>query len=485
VILLGLLAIPLAAALLTTLPRSERVVLPATTFACFAVLGVALASSAQVLTRGQVVAVPYWIEMDGFTALMELAVAFVAATAALYSWGHIAVTEGHPRRIRAYTASLNLFVVSLLAVPLIVEPGASWMAVGATTLFSVLLVSFENTREALEAAWKYMTITLVGATIAVLGILILFWAMRSAGELNFTFSGLVAVAPRLSPTLLAASFVFILVGFGAKVGLVPMHTWLPDAHSQAPSPVCAMLSGVETSVALYVILRLVPVFRVVLSLHVDVWLLVAGLVSLGAAAFLILQTHDYKRLFAFSTVEHMGIVLIAVGIGSGGAAYGAAWQLVAHAITKSFCFYGAGLALARSGTRLIAESGGLVEQSKLAATALFIGSLAIAGAPPFAVFLSELAIARAGFAASRVGLTLLMLLFIAVAFFGILGRTMRVIFGSQPATSKSSHREPPHSLTWPVRAAVFIAGIPVIVLGVWIPPPLATLFSLAGQVLVK
>jgi hydrogenase-4 component F len=483
VILVAILLIPLGAAIICAIPRFERLALALTSVACWVVFGLTVDAMNQVLRSGVLVAVPHWIEMDGFAVLMELIVAFVAATAALYSWGFVAATEREPRRIRAFSVSLNLFVASLLAVPLMVEPGAAWIAVGATTLFSVLLVSFENTREALEAAWKYMTITLVGATIALIGILMLFWGMSSVHGSDFTFAGLSTIASRMPIALVAVSFVFILVGFGAKVGLVPMHTWLPDAHSQAPSPICAMLSGVETSVALYVILRLLPVFRTHTSLHVETWLVTTGLLSLGVAAFLLLQTHDYKRLFAFSTIENMGIILIAVGIGTAASTSGAAWQIVTHAVTKSFCFYAAGATLAISGTRLIAESGALLDRSRFAASMLYIGAFAIAGAPPFSLFLSELAIARSGIAAAHDGVILLTLFFIAVAFFGVLGRIMRVILGSPRPRQKGNERT--HALMWPSQAALVIACVPVVVLGVWVPSPLATLFALASQVLTR
>jgi len=486
VVTLGaILILPLIAASLTAFPRSERFALPATFVAALAVLGLTLAASAEILRTGSgIVAIPRWMELDGFGALMELLIAFVATTATLYSWGHILATEHAPTRVRLYAANLNLFVLSMLAIPLVVEPGLAWIAVELTTLFSVLLVSFENTREALEAAWKYMTITLVGATTAVLGFLILFWAMRSAGGFEFTFAQLVSAAPRLSPTLVAFAFFLILVGFGAKVGLVPLHTWLPDAHSQAPSPVCALLSGVETSAVLYVILRLVPVFRAVPTLHADTWLLSVGLIAAGVAAFLILQTHDYKRLFAFSTVEHMGIICLAVGLGTTAAAYGAAWQIVAHALTKSFCFFAAGAALAATGTRNITDVRDLVGTNRSAAVALFFGAIAIAGAPPFSVFLSELAIARAAFGSSHVVVALLFLLFVGVAFFGLGGHTMRMVFG---APLEFGERPPvrAHVLPLPARVAIVAAAVPVVVLGVWIPAPLGALLQASSAVLVR
>ena len=225
------------------------------------------------------------------------------------------------------------------------EPTLVWIVVELTTLCSALFVSFDNTHAALEAAWKYVLLSLMGAGMALFGFLVLFAAMQAAGGGTYTWAGLVAAAPQMPPALLQTAFVLILIGLGTKVGLVPMHTWLPDAHSQAPSPVCALLSGVETTAILYVILRLFPVMQAAPHSHAETWAIILGLISVGAAAFLLLQVRDYKRMFAFSTVEHMGIILTAVGLGTSAAGYGAMQQIVAHSVTKSFCFFAAGAAL--------------------------------------------------------------------------------------------------------------------------------------------
>jgi len=473
--------VPLLAALVPALKRSEKVVLPLSVLSAAVVFSLVVIATIDVLTLGGVVAIPHWIELDGFGALLELLISFVGMTAALYSWGDLGFGRGTPGQVRGYAANFNLFVMSMLAIPLTVEPGLAWIAVGLTTLFSVLLVSYENTHDALEAAWKYATLTLVGSAVAVLGFLVLFWAMRTAGGDDFTWRGLAAIASHLPPALVTVAFAFILIGLGTKTGLVPLHTWLPDAHSQAPSPVCALLSGVETSTALYVILRLVPVFRSANTLHVNAWLLIVGFISLGTAAFLLLQAQDYKRLFAFSTVEHMGIVLVAVGMGTALASYGAAWQLATHALAKSLCFYASGAALAAFGTRMIANTGDLVGRSRIAAVALFIGVLAIAGAPPFAVFLSEFAIARAAFTASQSFVGLMLIFFIGIAFFGLFGRAIRVIFGPPPAAVHSADQA--HSVNVPMVTAIVIAMVPVVLFGVWIPEPLARLFELSSRAL--
>ena len=166
-------------------------------------------------------------------------------TAAIYSVGYMAHSNLDGRKLRLYHANYNLFIFSMLAIPVLAEPTLVWIVVELTTLCSALLVSFENTREALEAAWKYVVLSLMGAGIALFGFLVLFAAMHAGGGGTYTWTGLVAAAPKMPPILLQSAFLLILIGLGTKVGLVPMHTWLPDAHSQAPSPVCALLSGIK------------------------------------------------------------------------------------------------------------------------------------------------------------------------------------------------------------------------------------------------
>jgi hydrogenase-4 component F len=265
-----------------------------------------------------------------------------------------------------------------------------------------------------------------------------------------------------------------------------MHTWLPDAHSQAPSPVCALLSGVETTAVLYVILRLFPIMRAVPHSHAEMWALVLGLVSVGTAAFLLLQVRDYKRLFAFSTVEHMGIILTAIGLGTSVAGYGAMQQIVNHAVTKSFCFFAAGAALLVVETREIAAVRGLLRTSLAAGTALIFGGLAIAGAPPLAVFLSEFTILKAGLNQGHYVAAILLAAFIAIAFFGVMLHLNRMVFApldnAEAAIRNSTGEHKKRSrLPFSCGLALFLAAVPVLVLGFYVPKPLHDLLSLAAS----
>lgn len=477
--LIAVLVLPLIAAVLCWIPPiGKRAAAPITMVTFLVLLGLAARIAFLVSARGILAALPGWIEVDSFGTLILLLVTVVAVLACFYSLGYMPKTTHDKSLLYHYYGNLNLFIFSMVAVPVVVGPSMAWLAVEFTTLLSVLLVGFESSREALEAAWKYAILTLIGASIALLGFLILFWAMRQAGGDTYTWAGLASVAPHMSPVLINTAFLTILVGFGAKVGLVPLHTWLPDAHSQAPTPVCALLSGVETTAVLYVILRLMPIAHLVLGSGAERWALVFGLFSVGVAAFLLIQVHDYKRLFAFSTVEHMGIILTAAGLGGAAAHYGAMYQILSHALTKSLCFFAAGAVLMATGTRDIVSVRGLIRKSPLAGAALLFGGLAIAGAPPFAVFLGEFTILKSGVDQGKYLVVALLTFFLAVAFFGILLHVNRMVLGQAGEEMNKLSRIP-----WTCSLTLLVAAIPVIALGVYMPAPLHQLLTRAAAII--
>jgi len=511
-----LLLIPLAATALVCLPLKRAWPMGVTVAANLALLILTARLAWWVADGNAAVSAPQvwllkWIAVDGLSALILLLIALVATTAAIFSIGYLGHENLPPFKLRLYYANYNLFIFSMLAVPVLAEPTLVWIVVELTTLCSALLVSFDNTREALEASWKYVLLSLMGAGLALFGFLVLFAAMQASGvQTAYTWNGLVAAAPKMPPILLQTSFVFILIGLGTKVGLVPMHTWLPDAHSQAPSPVCALLSGVETTAVLYVILRLFPVMHASPGAHAEIWALVLGLISVGTAAFLLLQVRDYKRMFAYSTVEHMGVILTAVGLGAAVAGYGAMQQILAHSVTKSFCFFAAGSVLLMAGTREIAAVRELVRRSPVAGAALVFGGLAITGAPPLAIFLSEFTILKAGLTQGQYLATGLLAAFIVIAFFGVMLHVNRMVFGSptegrmngssdnwmngsQPAssdgaTTPSIHQSKsppiqPARLPFSCGLALVLAAIPVLVLGLYMPKPLHELLTQAAAVL--
>lgn len=478
-ILIIILALPLLAAGISFVASKRSVASLVTVLSACTVFGISVSATLSVISVGELTAIPGWISIDGLSALMLLLISFVGAIGAIFSIGYLDRSEEAPHRVRHYYANYNLFLFSILAVPLFAELSMVWIVVELTTLFSVFLVGFSGDRQALEAAWKYAALTLMGAAIALLGFLILFWGLNTVGGGSYTWDGVRNAAAHMPPALLGTAFLLILIGFGTKVGLVPLHTWLPDAHSQAPSPVCLLLSGVETSAVLYVILRLIPIAGQAAGLNAGVWVQVFGLLSVGMAAFLLLQVRDYKRLFAFSTVEHMGIIITAMGIGTAGAAYGTTYQLMAHALTKSFSFLVAGLVLLAFGTRKIKDVRGLIHVSPLAGGSLLIAGLAIGGAPPFVVFLSEFSILKAGIAAGSYVIVGLLALFVGIAFLGIMWHISQMVFGEP--------KEEMERVTLPLssRVALVLAGVPVLLLGVYLPEPLHELLRLAAAALTR
>ncbi len=477
--LLVILLIPALAAGLSMLPAAKPKFAAGVTIA--GALAVFMLSLHTALAAGKgftISVMAGWVSSNAFSALILVLVSFVGLMAAIFSWGYILreTAENGAKNIRRYYGRYNLFLLSMLAVPLMSQLAMVWIAVELTTLLSVFLVAFEDTPEALEAAWKYVVLTCMGAALALIGILILYWGIHLAGETVFTWSALTAAAPDIPPVFLKTAFLFILIGFGTKAGLVPLHTWLPDAHSQAPSPVCALLSGVETTTALYAILRLLPVLGASSDGTAARWLVVFGLISAGAAAFLLVQARDYKRLFAFSTIEHMGIILVAVGLGGQAAHLAATYQIMAHAVTKSFCFFAAGAVLMITGTRDITSVRGLIRTSPTTGAALLIGALAIAGAPPFAVFLSELSIFKAGLTAGQYLIVGLLTLFVVVAFCGIMFPINRMVFGKASAPQGCA------ALPFSNKFVLYAAVVPVITLGIFVPDRLYNLLRLAATI---
>ncbi len=277
----------------------------------------------------------------------------------------------------------------------------------------------------------------------------------------------------MPPALLWPAFLLILVGFGTKVGLVPMHTWLPDAHSQAPASICALLSGVETTTVLYVILRLFPVVGGSPGLDARPWFIGFGLLSVAVATLLLVHVRDFKRLFAFSTVEHMGIILVAAGLGGVDAHLGAVYQITAHAIAKSFCFFAAGVVAMAGGTQEIAAIRGLAQSAPVAAAALLLGAFAIAGAPPSAIFVSEFLILKGGLTGSHFVAVGLLAVLVVVAFCAIMLHVTRMVFGGGGDGAA-------HALPISCKATLALAAIPVIVIGVYLPMPLQELLRTAA-----
>jgi hydrogenase-4 component F len=469
-------SLPLLAALLCWIKPLRRIAW-GTTVICLSIsFAMAVMTAGQVLRSGRAVAIQGWFEADGLSALVILLVSFVCTLAAIFAGGYMRHGRQQTERLWWFYCNYNLLVFALIVVPAFASPNLVWVGVELITLFAILLVGFESTPRALEAAWKYAILTLMGAPISLLGFFVLYWAYRgSGGGPVETWQGLYAMSSTMQPNLLKFSFLLVFVGFGTKVGLAPMHIWLPDAHSQAPTPICAVLSGIKTTVPLYAILRLLSVILASPEARIGNWMVIIGLFSVGIAAFLLLQVRDYKRMFAFSTVEHMGIILVAAGFATHGSDYGSVAQMLNHSITKSLCFFTAGMVLLSLGTRQISEVRGLFRISPFTGSALLLCSLAIAGAPPFPIFLSEFSILSAGLRSGHNVAVAILAVLIVVAFIAIMRQVNGMLFGEPESTT------PVERVPLSCRTAVLLAVIPVVVLGVYIPGPVHSLLDLAAQ----
>jgi hydrogenase-4 component F len=475
--LIAVVALPLFAAFLCWIPPLRRSAWVISIVCLFLDLILALIVAGHVITHTRVIGVPRWIEADALSALMLVLVSFVCAMAMLFAGDYMRHDRGQTHRAWWFYCDSNLFAFALIATPAMADPNLVWVGVELITLFAILLVAFDRTASALEAAWKYSMLTMIGAPISLLGFLVLFWAYRSTGaHAPETWLALSAQATSMPPALLRLAFLLVFVGFGAKVGLAPMHTWLPDAHSQAPSPACAVLSGVKTSVPLYAILRLLSLLLVSPTARMGHWMVVIGLVSVAIAAFLLLQVREYKRMFAYSTVEHMGIILVAAGLATRASDLGAVSQMLNHSITKSLCFYVAGTVLITLETREIKSIRGLLRVSPFMGATLLLCALAIAGAPPFPIFLSEYSILSAGVRGGHGLVVAILAALIVLAFVGIMLQVNRMSFGEPEWRLEHAPNVP---LT--CRIAVIGAALPVVVFGVYIPGPMHTLLALAAQ----
>ena len=487
-LLMALLLIPLAAALLC-LVLSRRAWLEGITVAsAVASFGLTLVATGQIMATGHVAGLGVWLYADALSAVTLLIIAFVGATTALYSIGYLRedmktqdVTRGTGLwELRRYYLLFNLFLFSMLVVPVSNSLGVLWIAVEVTTLTSVFLVSFYRTREALEAAWKYVIICSVGLALALFGTILAYYsAVQVLGtSYDLTWSVLAPVTAQLNPSIMRLAFLFALVGYGTKVGLAPMHTWLPDTYSEAPSPVSALLAGVLESTAMYGILRYYALATPSLGrAYAGRLLLGFGLLSLLIATLFIIRQADYKRLLAYSSVEHMGIVAIGVAFGGPLGLFGALLQMVGHAVAKSLMFFASGLVLLRFETKQIDRVAGVAKLMPVTSAMLILGALALTGSPPFGIFISELSILSAGFRGGQAAAALVTLALIVIIFIRFMRPINEMVFG-RPAGQQAAGEISLTSI-----GAMGLSLLLILALGLVIPAPLAELLRRSVGVL--
>ena len=479
--LLAVLVLPVAGAALLALvghrPRAADVNVAASlaTFVAAALLTVRIVGS------GPLLALDKLFFVDSFNVFLVALTAFVGLTTSLFSHPYMRNEQVHGRltapRLRLYHSMFQLFMATMLTALLTNNMGILWVAMEAATLTTVLLVSLYRTPASLEAAWKYFILCGVGIAQALFGTILLYFAAEKvlgAGGNALLWTELDAVKGSLEPTVLSLAFVFLLVGYGTKVGLAPLHNWLPDAHAEGPTPVSAVLSGLLLNVALYAVVRCKVLVQGAVDTPVAGRLMMAfGLLSVVIAALLLSRQKDVKRLFAYSSIEHMGIVTFAFGMGGAVANFAALLHMTVHSLTKSAIFFTVGHAAQKTGTQLMDGIRGLATLSPVIGWGLALGAFAILGMPPFGVFASEFLILTSAMR-EQPWATPILLAALGIAFASVFAKVQPMVFGV-PTGQRLAHR--------PAMTPVFVHLGLVLMLGLWMPPQLAEWYRQAARLI--
>jgi hydrogenase-4 component F len=426
---------PLLAGLLSLATRTKRA-MERLQGALVVVLVVAMALVVRHVASGHEAVVWHVLRVDALGAFMTLTLAVVGGTGLIYALGYMGeeLARGHLGylRYRLFFCLLNLYLGAMLLAATMDNIALMWIAIEGSTLAAALLVGFERTKAALEAGWKYIILSFIGIALALFGTVLVYYASERVLGVSMealSWSALHRVAPTLDPTTLKLAFVFILIGYGTKAGVAPMHTWLPDAHAEAPTPISAMLSGLMLNIALYAVLRLKNIVDQAAGAAFTAPIVIGlGLFSIAVAAVFMLIQRDYKRLFAYSSIEHVGIALVGFGIGGPAGVFGGFFHMLNHALAKSTAFYAAGLVLLRHGHKVTERVTGLLRQDPATGGGMLVAAIALAGMPPFGLFISEVLIVTAAYqrhpwiAAVFLGL-------LALAFATLLAQVLPMILG--------------------------------------------------------
>ena len=414
--------------------------------------------------------------LDSLSIIVLDIVVLISFLVSIYTVGYLLEEQKrgkmNEKRIKLFYVLINSFIFAMVLALTVNNIGILWVAIEATTLASTFLVGFYNDMHAIEAAWKYVIICSVGIAIALLGII--FLHLSSVGVIDpsqaLQMQVLFDHAKELNTHILRLSFVFIFIGFGTKAGLAPMHTWLPDAHSQAPSPVSALLSGVLLNSAMYAIIRTTSIVNKNLGdSHFTGRILIAfGLLSIIAAAVFILTQKDYKRLLAYSSIEHMGIIAIAVGVFSPLSIFAGIFHMINHSLTKSMLFLASGNILHKYGTRNISDVKALFRILPYTGTVFIIGLFAISGTPPFSIFASEINVLVSIFAQYRFFLGGGIIILFAIIFAGIAVTLFRIFHETKEPEFQMQREKMSSGI-----GVLFILMVLICVMGIYMPTGLS------------
>jgi len=423
---------------------------------------------------------PYLI-VDDLNIVFIVLTTFIAFTTSVFSATYI----GHeldigrltPTFLRFYHAMFQILMFAMNLALVANNIGLMWVAIELATLTTVLMVGIYRTHAALEAAWKYFILGSVGIALALFGTILIYMAARPVigeGLPAMVWSNLVARGADFDPALLNVAFVFLLLGYGTKVGLAPLHAWLPDAHAEGPTPISAVLSGLLLNVALYALLR----FKLLLATNPNALaagplMMTMGLISLIFASFMLYRRRDIKRMFAYSSIEHMGIITFAFGIGGPLANFAGLLHMTMHSLTKSAIFFAVGHIAQVKGTQRIADMGGLTVTNPVLGWGLVLGVVAIAGLPPLGIFMSEFLLVSSTFA--REPWLAILLVFGILAGFGALFLRLNAIAFGEPR-GPSGKATASYLPMYAHLALVFVAGI-------YLPPAVVTWFQNVAKLL--
>ena len=483
-LLVAVLVVPLVGALVSALGRRSVVGEASTLLAALTSFALVLILAGSVRHGSSLLSAGRWLHLDSLGAVFLIATGFLYAAGAVFSIGYLRAGASRPAFAsfaRRYYAYLNLFGWTMLLVPLMNDFGTLWVAVELTTIVSVLLVALDRTDAALEAAWKYVLIASVGLGIALLAVVVLYAAGLGALGSGYVprFDRYATVAGSLPKPEVELAFALAVVGFGTKVGLAPLHTWLPDAHSEAPSPVSALLSGALLADAFYAILRFFQITSAAVGAgYPRHMLLVFGVLSLLVAALFVLRQENYKRLLAYSTIEHMGVIALGIGFGAPLAVAGALFHVINHAAAKGLAFFGSGSILRRYDTKGVDGVRGAATVLPFSGPMFLLAALALSALPVSGVFRSEFQIVSGGMQTSAYVWAALLLVLVNVAFFGVVLHAGKMVL-SEPGSGARRGET-----SWWMVGAMAACVVVVVGLGFYVPDGLASLLRHAAQSVV-
>ena len=441
----------------------------------------ACALTAQVIAFGPQLVWNKQFFIDPLNVFLVTLTAFVGLTTAIFSRPYMQVEQDHgkmtPPRMRLYHGMYQLFSFTMLLALTTNNLGILWVAMEAATLTTVMLVSVYRTAASLEAAWKYFILCGVGIAQALFGTVLLYMAAEKvlgAQGATLLWTSLDAIKTQLDPAIVTLAFAFLFIGYGAKVGMVPLHSWLPDAHAEGPTPVSAVLSGLLLNVAMYAVLRCKVLTDGALQRPMAGQLMMGfGLLSVVVASFFLSRQKDVKRMFSYSSIEHMGLITFAFGMGSPIANFAGLLHMTVHSLVKSAIFYTVGHATQKAGTQVMSEIRGLIKVNPTVGWGMMMGVMAILGMPPFGVFASEFLILTTAMR-EQPWATPFLFLALGVAFASVLIRVLPMVFGE---TQLKALAHPPALLP------VFVHLGLALVLGLYIPPYLNAWYVQAARML--